>query len=80
LSILLVLICLDCFAAVLITMFLKFHIKLLTENKTTLENMEAKGATFVSRFDKGLLRNIEQVFGTNRLLWPFPIYLESGKP
>ncbi|CDW77040.1 UNKNOWN [Stylonychia lemnae] len=77
---LLVLITLDCCVAVLITIFLKFHIKLLSENKTTLENLEAKGTPFVSRFDKGFYRNIEQVFGNNRFLWPFPLYLESGKP
>lgn len=32
-----------CMVCVLITAFLKFHIKLATENKTTIENLEKKG-------------------------------------
>ena len=47
----LLLVVLDLCVAVLITMFLKFHIKLLKENKTTIENLESKGKTFESTFD-----------------------------
>ena len=32
-----------CMLSVLITSFLKFHIKLAMENKTTIENLEKKG-------------------------------------
>jgi hypothetical protein len=46
LFLLFVLVILDYSVAFLITMFLKFHIKLLLENKTTLENLEAKGKPF----------------------------------
>jgi hypothetical protein len=37
---------LDGGVAFLITMFLKFHIKLLRENKTTIENLEAKNKEY----------------------------------
>lgn len=79
-SILTIIIVLDCCVAVLITMFLKFHLKLIMENKTTIENLEIKGKPFISRFDQGLYRNIDQVFGANKFLWPFPAYFDSGKP
>lgn len=71
---------LDCFIAVLITMFLKYHIKLASENKTTIESLENKGKPFESKFDSGVIRNWYQVFGTNKFMWPFPMFLDSGKP
>jgi palmitoyltransferase ZDHHC2/15/20 len=77
---LLAIIILDLSVAVLITVFLKFHIKLMSENKTTIENLEAKGKPFKSPYDNGPWANFYQVFGTNKYLWPFPIYAESGKP
>lgn len=64
----------------LITMFLKFHIKLLRENKTTIENLEAKGKQYDSKFNQGDIANFYSVFGTNMYLWPFPAFFESGKP
>lgn len=66
--------------AILMTMFLKFHINLALSNKTTIENLEKKGASFVSPFDIGASKNWEQVFGKNKLLWPFPLFADSGKP
>lgn len=77
---LLVIVILDFSVAFLITVFLKFHIKLLSENKTTIENLEQKGKSYTSPFDNGAISNFYQVFGTNKFLWPFPIYAESGKP
>jgi hypothetical protein len=64
----------------LMTFFLKFHIYLASTNKTTIENLDKKGATYKSSFDIGSINNIYQIFGTNKLLWPFPIYMGSGKP
>ena len=66
--------------AILMTMFLKFHIKLASENKTTIENLEKKSQNYKSIFDIGPGKNFEQIFGTNKYLWPFPIFCESGKP
>jgi hypothetical protein len=58
----------------LMSFFLKFHIYLVTSNKTTIENLDKKGN------DIGSLNDWYQVFGTNKMLWPFPIFLGSGKP
>jgi len=80
LFILLSIVVLDFSVAFLITVFLKFHIKLLLENKTTIENLEQKGKGFKSVYDKGTLGNFNQVFGTNKYLWAFPMYADSGKP
>jgi hypothetical protein len=33
-----------------------------------------------SKYDMGKMNNIYQVFGTNIFLWPFPVYLDYGKP
>lgn len=61
-------------------MFLRFHLKLASQNKTTIESLESKGKEFNSRFDNGPEFNWYQIFGTNKLLWPFPLFLDSGKP
>lgn len=62
------------------TFFLRFHIKLVTQNKTTIENIEHKGKAYDNQYDIGAFTNWFQVFGTNKFLWPFPIVLGSGKP
>jgi len=66
--------------AVLMTMFLRFHIKLALSNKTTIENLEMKNKQYQSLYDIGGQRNWEQILGINRLLWPFPVFCGSGKP
>ena len=43
--------------AVLITMFLKFHIKLALQSKTTIENLEKQSKPFKSEYDLGAVRN-----------------------
>lgn len=62
------------------TVFLKFHIHLTFNNKTTIENLEKKGKPYVSVYDIGGVNNFYQIFGTNPWLWPFPIFMGSGKP
>ena len=61
-------------------MFSKFHFKLLFENKTTIENLEKKKKPYHSEWDLGHHKNFYQVFGRNKLLWPFPVMFESGRP
>jgi len=39
------------------TAFLKFHIKLATENKTTIENLDKQGLEYKSKYDIGLKDN-----------------------
>lgn len=38
---------------VLMTMFLKFHLKLALSNKTTIENLDKKGEDYLSAYDIG---------------------------
>ena len=38
---------------VLITFFLKFHLKLALSNKTTIENLEKKDQDYISVYDIG---------------------------
>ena len=66
--------------AILITMFLKFHLKLALSNKTTIENLEMKGNPYKSLYDITADANWAQIFGGNKWLWPFPIFRVSGKP
>ena len=65
---------------VLISMFLQFHINLAIQGKTTIENLEHKNKDYVSEFDIGIRRNWLQIFGSNPILWPFPMFCGSGKP
>jgi palmitoyltransferase len=59
--------------------FLKFHLKLVLENYTTIENLEREeGAK--SKFDIGRRRNWEQVFGTNPWLWWYPAHVLASRP
>ena len=62
------------------TLFLKFHIYLASTNKTTIENLDKKGRPYTSAYDIGPANNLYQIFGTNKWLWPFPVYCGSGKP
>jgi len=62
-----------------LTNFLKFHLKLVLENYTTIENLEREeGAK--SKFDIGRRRNWEQVFGTNPWLWWYPAHTLASRP
>ena len=44
---------------VLMTGFLKFHIKLASENKTTIESLDKQGAEFKSPYDIGRSENLK---------------------
>ena len=70
----------DVTVAGLMTVFLKFHIMLATENKTTIENLDKLGKPFKSIYDVGASVNWQQIFGTNPWLYPFPVFCGSGKP
>lgn len=58
------------------------HLKFVLANQTTLES--SRFPHFKSKlrkkngFDLGMKQNFIQVFGTNPLLWPFPIYTTIG--
>jgi len=65
---------------VLLTFFFKYHISLLLQNTTTIEDLERKRSNSIASYDAGTKNNFYQVFGTNVFLWFFPTYGESGKP
>eukprot|EP00913_Durusdinium_trenchii_P001161 g1068.t1 len=82
-----------CMALLLIctlTNFIKFHMKLVLENYTTIENLEREeGAK--SKFDIGRRRtgrncegcidkNWEQVFGQNPWMWWIPLHTQASRP
>jgi len=59
--------------------FIKFHLKLVLENYTTIENLEREeGAK--SKFDLGRRRNWEQVFGVHPWLWWCPWHTQASRP
>jgi len=61
------------------TNFVKFHIKLVLENYTTIENLEREeGAR--SKFDIGRRRNWEQVFGAKPWMWWCPLHTTTSRP
>jgi len=62
-----------------LTNFIKFHVKLVLDNYTTIENLEREeGAK--SKFDIGRRRNWEQVFGANKWLWWLPMHTQTSRP
>ena len=74
-----------CYAAVfvfsiIITMFLKFHIKLVLNNSTTIESLDTEHKKDNEKFDLGYSQNWEQVFGVEPLFWFLPFPTKRGRP
>lgn len=69
-----------CSASYIMTNFLKFHIELILQNKTTIEFLEKKGEHFESQYNINPMHNWRQVFGYNVILWFFPVSWASGHP
>ena len=64
----------------ILSQFFKFHIKLILENKTTIETLDHKGKEFQSKFDKGKWNNWYEVMGITKWLWFIPLKIYQGKP
>merc|ERR1719235_472931 len=62
-----------------LTNFIRFHVKLVLDNYTTIENLEREDGA-KSKFDIGRRRNWEQVFGSNMWLWWFPMHTQASRP
>eukprot|EP00928_Gymnodinium_smaydae_P078980 TRINITY_DN63018_c0_g1_i1.p1 TRINITY_DN63018_c0_g1~~TRINITY_DN63018_c0_g1_i1.p1 ORF type:complete len:282 (-),score=38.83 TRINITY_DN63018_c0_g1_i1:147-992(-) len=74
-----IMLCLCLLLLATLTNFIKFHMKLVLENYTTIENLEREeGAK--SKFDIGKRRNWEQVFGSNATLWWLPLHTQASRP
>lgn len=65
---------------VLMFRFTKFHRKIVSENKTTIEDLEKKSAPYKSKYDIDFWFNWEQVMGKNVYLWWIPIMPHSCMP
>jgi hypothetical protein len=70
----------DIASFIIISLFLKFHLFLVLDNKTTIETIDKKGEKFVSEFSRGKWNNWYQVMGTSKILWFFPLKLFMGLP
>jgi len=68
------------FLGIIISFFTRFHFRLVFRNISTLESLEKKTINFDSPYSLGSTENWFQVFGRNPTLWPFPMFLGSGKP
>lgn len=58
-----------------IILFFKFHVELVLENSSTLDNLERQRNPNAGPnvYDIGSYENFVQVFGTNTCLWPIPV-------
>lgn len=69
---------------IVIGLFFKFHIELVLENSSTLDNLERQrseeSASKPNLYNIGAMENWQQVFGKSPLYWPFPFFGEEGKP
>ena len=70
----------DLIMGFILSQFFKFHIKLILENKTTIETLDHKGKEFQSKYDIGLWNNWYQVMGITTWLWFIPLKIYQGKP
>jgi palmitoyltransferase len=66
--------------SIIITMFLKFHIKLVINNSTTIESLDTEHKKDNEKFDLGCKQNWEQVFGVEPLFWFLPFPTKRGRP
>lgn len=66
------------FFAMILTAFLRFHLRLVLKNITTIENLEKSEAR--SNYSVGAWQNWYQVFGANPWMWVVPFYGLTGKP
>jgi len=62
-----------------LTNFISFHVKLVRENFTTIENLEREENT-KAKYDIGQRRNLEQVFGPNTWMWWLPMHTQASRP
>lgn len=78
-SVVIMMFCMCVMLIVTLTNFIKFHLKLVLENYTTIENLERdEGAK--SKFDIGRRRNLEQVMGASPWLWWLPVHTNASRP
>jgi palmitoyltransferase len=65
---------------IVITFFFKFHIQLVLNNSTTIENLDKDNQNDTIKFRLSNYENWVQVFGFNKFYWFIPIFCEAGRP
>jgi palmitoyltransferase len=65
---------------IVITFFFKFHIQLVLNNSTTIENLDKDNQNDTIKFRLNYYENWVQVFGFNKFYWFIPIFCEAGRP
>jgi len=67
-----------------LTVFFRFHVKLIVKNLTTLEHMDRKRDPLLKKeainYDMGVYYNFIQIFGRSKLFWFLPFDSKSGQP
>ena len=66
--------------SIIITMFWKFHMKLILTNSTTIESLDTDHKKDNEKFNIGYRQNWEQVFGIDPLFWFVPFPVKRGRP
>ena len=66
--------------SIIITMFFKFHVKLVLNNSTTIESLDVEHKKENEKFNIGPRENCEQVFGNDVLFWFVPFPTKRGRP
>ena len=67
-------------ASFLFGRFVIYHINLVVNNSSTIENLDKENKDKYAKFCLSTKENIEQVFGKNKLFWMLPLTVEEGKP
>ncbi|EER17183.1 zinc finger protein DHHC domain containing protein, putative [Perkinsus marinus ATCC 50983] len=65
--------------AISLLSFVKFHLGLVRDNFTTIENFEREPMV-KSKYDVGERSNVEQVMGANPWLWWLPLHTKYSRP
>ena len=66
--------------SIVITMFFKFHIKLVLNNSINIESLDTEHKKDNEKFNIGQRQNWEEVFGSDSLFWFFPFPSKRGRP
>ena len=66
--------------SIVILMFFKFHVELVLNNSTTIENLDVEHKNENMKYNIGNWNNWIQVFGNDKLYWFMPMKSEKGNP
>ncbi len=65
----------------ILSKFIKYHIELICENKTTIDILDEKRGNFKDyNYNMGRDWNFSNIFGKKKLCWPIPLTCWGGEP